>query len=80
MVVDQRKNHRLLTEIVSQFDGLAGFVTERGVERQLLTQSLVDLDGVENIRQVILGRIAHGFFPVGRHLGEHRRGRRQKHR
>ena len=79
LVIDQGKDHRLLAEVVSQLDGLAGLIAESGVQGQLLTQPLVDLDRVQNIGQMVLGGIAHGLFPVGRHLGEHRRGRGQKH-
>jgi hypothetical protein len=69
LVVDQREDHGFLAEVVSQLDGLASLVAKRSIQRQGLAQPLLDLDGVENVRQTILGRIAHGLLAVGSYLG-----------
>ena len=70
----------MLAEVVSQLDGLARLVEKRRIKRQLLTQPLLDLDRVENVGQMILGRLAHALFAIGRYLGQPGQCRSQQHR
>src|SRR5258708_4621726 len=58
LVVHQHQNNGLLPEVLLQLDGLAAFVIESKIQRDLLVQALIEPNLIENGRFLVRDRVA----------------------